>query len=83
MGMIMFVSCLKREVRAIADEFEDWKQEGLEVRLYGMTAKAIIGFLLLAWHKPIPEQFFDKLKDDEDILDYLIYEPAFEQPKPA
>lgn len=83
MTMMMFVSCLKREVRAIADEFDDWKQEGLEVRLYGITPKANDGFLLLNWNKPIPERFFDKLKEDEDILDYLIFEPAFVQQKPV
>jgi len=81
--MIMFVSCFKRMLNAIVDEFGDWKQEGAEVRLYGITAKADDGFILLAWNKPIPQQFLDKLNDDEDILDYLIYEPTCEQPRPA
>ena len=83
MTTMMLVYCSKRQVRAIVDEFEDWKQGGAEVQLYGITAKADDGFLLLAWNKPIPERFLEKLKDDEDILDYLLYESAFEPPKPA
>jgi len=81
--MIMLVSCVKRMLNAIVDEFGDWQQEGGEVRLYGITAKADDGFILLLWSKPIPERFFDKLKDDEDIFDYLIVEPALVQPRPA
>ncbi|HZO72574.1 MAG TPA: hypothetical protein VFB60_10265 [Ktedonobacteraceae bacterium] len=82
---MMLIVCAKRQVRAIADAFEDWKTEGegLEVRLYGVTAKAGDGFLLLAWNKPIPQKFFEKLRKDEDIFDYVTYEPVDTQPRPA
>lgn len=84
MMTMMLVLCSKREVQAIADEFEDWKAEGegLEVRLYGTTAKANDGFILLAWNKPIPQKFFDKLSKDEDIFDYVTVGASFVQPAP-
>ncbi|HLG65983.1 MAG TPA: hypothetical protein VKY19_28965 [Ktedonosporobacter sp.] len=84
MMTMMLILCSNRQVRAIADEFEDWKAEGagLEVRLYGTTAKAGDGFLLLAWSKPIPQKFFDKLRKDEDILDYVTVGASFVQPVP-
>jgi len=84
MTTMMLILCSNRQVRAIADEFEDWKAdgEGLEVRLYGSTAKANDGFILLAWNKPIPQKFFDKLRKDGDILDYVTVEASFGQPAP-
>jgi hypothetical protein len=82
MMTMMLIVCANRQVQAIADEFEDWKAdgEGLEIRLYGTTAKANDGFLLLAWNTPIPQKFFDKLRKDEDILDYVTVGASFVQP---
>jgi hypothetical protein len=74
---IMLVVCAKRELDAIVDEFGDWQSAGVQIKLYGITEKASEGFVLLEWSQPIPEHFFNKLKNDEDILDVLTFDPLF------
>ncbi len=83
MPSMMLVTCNKRELEKIVDEFADWKDEGLAVKLYGVTAKARDGFVLLEWSKPIPARFAAKLKQDTDMLDYLIYDAPGPQAGPA
>ena len=77
MPIMMLVVCRKRELNAIVDEFGDWQGEGVQVKLYGLTAKAQDGFILLEWSTPIPERFEAKLKGDEDITDVLTYDTSF------
>jgi hypothetical protein len=77
MPIMMLVVCRKRELNAIVDEFGDWQGEGVQVKLYGLTAKAHDGFILLEWSKPIPERFDAKLKSDEDITDVLTFDSLF------
>jgi hypothetical protein len=77
MPIMMLVVCRKRELNAIVDEFGDWQGEGVQVKLYGLTAKAQDGFLLLEWSMPIPERFDAKLKEDEDIIDSLTFDALF------
>jgi hypothetical protein len=76
--IILLVLCPKRALNAIVDELEDWKQEGVQVKLYGITPKAHDGFILMEWSKPIPESFQTKLQVDDDILDYLTIDAAFQ-----
>ncbi len=74
-GNLMLVHCRKRELKALVEELDDLAQDtGFHILLYGITAKANNGFILLAWSEPIPERFYQKLKRDEGITDYLIYE---------
>jgi hypothetical protein len=77
MPIMMLVLCRKRELDTIVDEFGDWQGEGVQVKLYGITAKAHDGFILLEWSKPIPERFSTKLEKDGDILDSLTYDASF------
>jgi hypothetical protein len=77
MPIMMLVVCRKRELNAIVDEFGDWQGEGVQVKLYGLTAKAQDGFILLEWSKPVPERFDAKLKGDEDIIDVLTFDSLF------
>src|SRR5579883_162217 len=84
-GNMMLVHCRKRELKALVEELDDLSQvgTGFHLLLYGITAKANDGFLLLAWDKPVPESFYQKLRRDEGITDYLVYEaptpPRYEQ----
>ncbi|HLG63116.1 MAG TPA: hypothetical protein VKY19_14345 [Ktedonosporobacter sp.] len=75
-GNMMLVHCRKRELKALVEELDDLSQvgTGFHLLLYGITAKANDGFLLLAWDKPVPESFYQKLRRDEGITDYLVYE---------
>jgi hypothetical protein len=82
MPTMMLIVCVKRELDTIVEEFEDWRSAGVQVKLYGITEKASEGFVLLEWSQPIPEYFFHKLKNDEDILDVLTFDPLF-RPVPA
>jgi len=80
-GNMMFVTCRKRELYDLVDEFDDWVHDGfLRIVLYGATQKAHDGFLLIEWLQPIPETFCHKLKQDNGITDYLIYEAPGSQP---
>src|SRR5579883_1906207 len=58
-GNMMLVHCRKRELKALVEELDDLSQvgTGFHLLLYGITAKANDGFLLLAWDKPVPENF--------------------------
>ena len=69
---IMLILCKSRERESILDELEDWKGEGAQVFLSGITNKTNDGFIFLEWGKPIPETFHQKLRGDEDIIDYLV-----------
>jgi hypothetical protein len=82
MPIMMLVVCVKRELDAIVDEFEDWRETGMQVKLYGITEKASEGFILLEWRTPIPDYFTNKLTRDEDVLDVLTFDPLF-RPVPA
>jgi hypothetical protein len=82
MPIMMLVMCRKRELNAIVEEFEDWRETGMLVKLYGITEKAQDGFLLLEWNTPIPDYFTSKLTRDEDVLDVLTFDPLF-RPVPA
>ncbi len=78
MPIMMLVVCRKRELDAIVEEFEDWRETGgMQVKLYGITEKASEGFILLEWRTPIPDSFTSKLIRDEDILDVLTFDPLF------
>jgi hypothetical protein len=77
MPIMMLVVCRKRELNAIVEEFGDWQSAGVQVKLYGITEKASEGFVLLEWSQPIPEYFFNKLKNDVDVLDVLTFDPLF------
>jgi hypothetical protein len=83
----LLVLCDKRQVQTIVEEFEDWnKEEGLEVKvvLYGITQKAHDGFVLLELKKPLPEGVYINLVTDDDILDYVQYNPVEPiTPRPA
>ncbi len=83
MATMMLVVCVKRELKAIVEEFEDWQGDGIQVKLYGITEKAQDGFVLLEWNKPIPDSFSSKLKRDEDILDVLTFDTPLFHPVPA
>jgi hypothetical protein len=76
--ILILVLCSKRALNAIVDELDDWKQEGAQVKLYGITPKAQDGFILIEWSKPIPESFQTKLQVDDDILDYLTVDASFQ-----
>lgn len=71
---MMLVTCSKRELQTIVEEYGDWDDEGLTVQLYGLTEKAENGFIFMEWSKPIPEQFYTTLKEDGDIIDYVVYD---------
>jgi hypothetical protein len=70
---IMLILCAKRQLDSLVDEMDDWKDEGAKVFLSGITNKASSGFLFLEWGKPIPVRFRQKLRDDPDITDYLVF----------
>lgn len=83
MSIMMLIICRKRELNALVDEFEDWRETGgMQVKLYGITEKAQDGFILLEWSTPIPDYFRSKLTRDEDILDVFTFDPLF-RPVPA
>ncbi len=77
-GPMLLVFCDKRHVETIMQEFEDWNQkEGLEVHvvLHGITRKANDGFVLLEIKTPLPEGVYTNLVMDDDIYDYIQYNP--------
>ncbi len=69
---MMLVLCIKRQLESIVEEIQDWKAEGVKIFLYGITNKAHEGFLILEWGKPVPERFSKKLREDPDIVDFLV-----------
>ncbi|HYU71571.1 MAG TPA: hypothetical protein VEL31_02730 [Ktedonobacteraceae bacterium] len=77
MPTMMLIVCVKRELDSLVEEFEDWRDDGMQAKLYGITEKAQDGFILLEWSTPIPDHFTSKLKRDEDILDVLTFDSLF------
>ena len=77
--IIMIVFTLKREVHTIVEEYMDWHKEGLQVKFHSTTSKCNDAFILIEWSKPVPERFIRKLLEDNDVMDYLI----FDNPLPA
>jgi len=73
---IMIVFTFKREVHTIVSEYMDWSEEGLQVLFHSITAKCTDALIVMQWNKPIPERFIRKLLEDEDIMDYLIFDAA-------
>jgi hypothetical protein len=71
---IMIVFTLKREVHALVDEYQDWQKEGLKVLFHSVTSKCHDAFILLEWSQPVPERFIRKLLEDNDVMDYLIFD---------
>jgi hypothetical protein len=74
MPLIMIVFTLKREVEAIVDEYQDWREEGIEILFHSRTSKCDDAFIVIKWNKPIPDKFKRKLMNDDDIMDYIIIE---------
>jgi len=70
---IMLILCVKQQLDSLVDEMNDWKDEGAKVFLSGITSKTSYGFLFLEWGKPIPIRFRQKLRDDPDVIDYLVF----------
>lgn len=79
--VIMIVFCLKREVHTIVYEYMDWHKEGLKVLFHSVTNKGKDAFIMLQWTKPIPEQFIRNLLEDDDIMDYLIFDNLLPVPQ--
>ncbi len=71
MSMILIL-CVKRQMELLVDELQDWKAEGANIFLYGITDKAAHGFIMLEWGKPIPERFTQKMREDTDVIDYVV-----------
>ncbi len=69
---VMLILCVKRHLDALVDELQDWKAEGASIFLYGITNKAHEGFIILEWGKPTPPRFSQKLREDPDIVDFLV-----------
>jgi hypothetical protein len=70
---IMLIFYVKEELDSFVSEMDDWKGEGAKVFLSGITNKASYGFLLVEWGKPIPARFRQKMRDDPDVMDYLVF----------
>ena len=67
------ILCVKPQLESIVEEMQDWKGEGAKIFLYGVTNKASYGFIILEWGKSIPERFTQKLREDTDVIDYLVF----------
>src|SRR5712692_3781954 len=66
-----------RTVWAFADEIEDhFAAQGIPatILLYGVSMKRHDGFLLAQSARGIPPEFIRWLRDDEDILDFVVYD---------
>lgn len=77
-GPMLLIVCDKRHVETIMQEFEDWNlNEGVEINvvLHGITQKAHDGFVLLELKTPLPEGVYTNLVLDDDIYDYIQYNP--------
>lgn len=72
---IIIVFCLKRMMNTLLDEYSDWSKDGLKIQRYGHTEKSSDGYIILEWQKKIPECFMQKLYEDQDIIDFLFYDP--------
>lgn len=73
---VMMLTCFKQQLHALVDELGDWEGEGVQIKHYGITSKTKDGFILLEWNCPVPERFHYKLKQDEDVIDYLVYDAS-------
>jgi hypothetical protein len=70
---ILLVLCVKEEVDAIVGEYRwNWTKEGLRVLFHERTSKRHEAFIVLEWKNPIPRNFYHKLQNDGNIIDYLI-----------
>jgi hypothetical protein len=81
LGQAAFIICSPdlRTVRAFADEIEDHlAAQGIAARicLYGVGMKRHDGFLVVESAGGIPPAFIRWLGDDEDILDFVVYDVA-------
>jgi hypothetical protein len=72
---IVVILCLKRHLSALAQEYADWGADGAKVQHYGYTQKVTDGCIVLEWRKKIPERFVQKLYEDDDVIDFLLYDP--------
>ena len=78
-GQALFLICSPdlRTVRAFADEIEGHLAAvgiAAKICLYGVGMKRHDGFLLVESASGIPPAFIRRLDDDEDILDFVLYD---------
>ena len=75
---MLLVTCTKRYVTTIVEEFSDHFTaiDGAKLVLYGITNKEQVGFILTQWTIPIPEPFTERLRTDVDVIDYMPYDAA-------
>jgi len=77
----VFVICPSglRTVLAVVDEIEDqFAAQGIPatILLYGVSMKRREGFLLAQSARSIPLAFMRWLNEEQDILDYVVYDGA-------
>lgn len=77
-AFLMQVTCKGRGQEALLHALKDW--EGVTVLLTGITNKANHGFIFLKWDRPIPEVFRQKMREDDDVLDYLTFPTSVAPP---
>ncbi len=77
---MLFVTCTRRQLNTIVEEWTDWFDAygGAKIALYGVTELEKVGFILLQWSQPIPESFIQRLRTDDDIIDYVPYDAALQ-----
>jgi hypothetical protein len=69
---VICITCTKHYLQSFIQEMNDWKDEGAQVFLSGVTRKASHGYLFVEWDKAVPEPFVKKLHSDVDVIDFFV-----------
>ena len=78
---IMLILCQASELDPLLEKVEDWKSEGAQTFLYGITAKAQHGFLFLEWGNPAPPNVHHQLINNDAVLDYFTFSNIVVRPR--
>jgi hypothetical protein len=78
----IYLSCGRRDASPLTDELAEWfatNQIMATVLCYGITPKQHEGFVVMLLPGEVPPLVLEKLKQDSDILDYVVYDATVPQ----
>jgi len=72
---VLYLSCPPRSALPLVDELMDVlvaAQVPARVLKYGVTTKAHEGFMMIVSLQEFPHTFIERLRQDEEIMDYVL-----------
>jgi len=78
---VILILCKPEEHDSLVDELGHWRGNGASLFLSGFTTKQDCGYIFLAWVKPIPRSFHQKLMEESRILDFFTFNNQITTPR--